>query len=235
MNKQRIFLFIILLIALFGAIWIFRRPSGLTTTSSSPGAAPEAIGGVGPEGTGGDADLNREKNRYELPQTVRDMTVGEIISIPSSVLTEAGREKRRNWTGAEADYARAEESLGVRVTGYLIHAKESEPESCNGYSDSLRDFHIWIADNPAHSKAEGMIVEMTPRWKSIHPEWQLRELDRLAERHATVRVTGWLMWDEEHPDEVGKSRGTQWEVHPVTMVEIFQNGTWQPLSNGPIF
>jgi hypothetical protein len=28
--------------------------------------------------------------------------------------------------------------------------------------------------------------------------------------------------DEEHPDEIGKSRGTIWKVHPVTGFEVLE-------------
>ncbi len=194
--------------------------------------APETIGGVGIKGTGGDPELNREKNRYAAPKNITDLTVANIMGISTSLPSEAGRERRDRWSGSERDYVASEEALGVRVTGYLIHAKQSGPESCNGYSDSLVDYHIWIGDSPEDSKSEAMIVEMTPRWKSLHPEWQLHTLEQLAEHHAKVRITGWLMWDEEHPEEVGKSRGSQWEVHPVTNFEVYSGQDWAPLESG---
>ena len=72
-------------------------------------------------------------------------------------------------------------------------------------------------------------VEITPRWESVRAGWRIEALERLAQRHARVRVTGWLMWDEEHPEAVGQSRATQWEVHPVTNFEVYDGGAWQPL------
>lgn len=223
MKRQRIYGLIVLLIALVAIIWYVNQPSkipGMSDQSRELGIVPEILGGVDIDGTGGDAELNREKNRYEAPKNFADVQVSNILSIPSALLAEAGREHRSHWNGEERTYASKEESLGVRLTGYLIAVRESGPESCNGYSDTLRDFHLWIADNPNQWKATAAIVEMTPRWKSVHPEWNLAELERLAGEHARVRVSGWLMWDEEHPEEVGKSRGTQWEVHPVTNFEV---------------
>ena len=228
LKKQRIYGLIVLVIALIAIIWYVNQPS-IIPPARELGMAPETIGGVGVEGTGGDRELNREKNRFDAPKTFADIGSGDIIKIPDARLIEAGRKKREYWSGDERNYASSEESQGVRLTGYLIAVRESGPESCNGYSDSLRDFHIWIADNPDDGKANAVIVEMTPRWKSVHPEWQLRELERLADRHAQVRVSGWLMWDEEHPEEVGKSRGSQWEVHPVTNFEVNSGGAWRPL------
>ena len=44
-----------------------------------------------------------------------------------------------------------------------------------------------------------------------------------------VRISGWLMLDPEHPDQVGKTRGTIWEIHPIMQIEVNQNGQWTPL------
>ncbi|HET6400875.1 MAG TPA: hypothetical protein VFH95_05685 [Candidatus Kapabacteria bacterium] len=228
MKKQRIYGLVVLVIALIAIIWYVNQPNEIPQVREL-GMVPETIGGVGVDGTGGDRELNREKNRFDAPKNFADLDAEAVLKIPDALLIEAGRKKREYWSGDARDYDSREESQGVRLTGYLIAVRESGPESCNGYSDSLRDFHIWIADNPNAWKADAVIAEMTPRWKSVHSEWQLHELERLAERHAKVRASGWLMWDEEHPDEVGKSRGTQWEVHPVTNFEVNSGGEWETL------
>ena len=44
-------------------------------------------------------------------------------------------------------------------------------------------------------------------------------------------VSGWLMLDPEHPDQVGKTRGTIWEIHPVMRMEVEQQGRWVPLDS----
>jgi hypothetical protein len=41
-----------------------------------------------------------------------------------------------------------------------------------------------------------------------------------------VRITGWLLYDWEHLGVVGQERATVWEVHPITKIEVQQNGTW---------
>ncbi len=59
------------------------------------------------------------------------------------------------------------------------------------------------------------------------PRWTISALKRLAERHERVRISGWLMFDGEHPDQIGKTRGTLWEIHPVMpVVELFL--AWLP-------
>jgi len=222
---------LLLLIAVVVAIVWYANHGGNNSPVRELGAAPEILNGIGMEGSGGDALLNREKNRFTTPGSFSEASVRDIIQIPSTVLGEAGRKKREYWPPAARRYVDGEEGQGFRVTGYLIRAKESGPESCNGYSDSLRDYHIWIGDRPDDEKAQSLIVEITPRWKVIHPEWRLHTIERLCDEHARVRVSGWLMWDEEHPDEVGKSRGSQWEIHPVTSFEVFNNGEWVSLKN----
>ena len=234
MKKQKIYSLLVLLLALVALVWYVNRPN-IIPPAREMGMAPQVLGGVDIYGKGGDRELNREKNRFDAPKTFADFDADAIIKIPDERLIEAGTKHREHWSSGERDYASEEESHGVRLTGYLIAVRREGPESCNGYSDTLRDFHIWIAERPSDWKADAVIVEMTPRWKSVHPEWRLRELERLVRRHAKVRASGWLMWDEEHPDEVGRSRGTQWEVHPVTNFEVYSGGGWQPLASNDIY
>ena len=185
-------------------------------TAQAPGAT---FHGIPPEGDGGDPDLNKLKNRWTAPQTTRAYSVNDIMSFAHDKLDNAGRERRDRWSRAALAQASEYESQGVTVEGYLIAAKESGPESCNGHSEVYRDFHIWIGSSPNSAKSESIIVEMTPFWKEQYPEWTLRRLESLTSSHPKVKVTGWILWDEEHADEVGKSRGSQWEVHPVTKFE----------------
>jgi hypothetical protein len=201
-----------------------------TPNRADSSMAPEVLQGIPREGKGGDPLLNAQKNRNTAPTTVKQMTVQEIIGLPHDVLDAEGRRNRDKWSGSATSYAEKVESQGVILDGFLVRAKESGLESANGYVDSLRDFHIWISDAAGDEKASSVIVEMTPRWKAIHPEWRLRYLTALSRTHARVRVTGWLLWDEEHASEVEKSRGTQWEIHPITKFEVFSSGQWRSLS-----
>jgi hypothetical protein len=40
------------------------------------------------------------------------------------------------------------------------------------------------------------------------------------------------MMDPEHPDQIGKTRGTIWEIHPIMQIETRSGGTWKPLDDG---
>ena len=58
----------------------------------------------------------------------------------------------------------------------------------------------------------------------MNPSWTKANLNKI--RGQKVRITGWLMYDFEHPPQVGKTRGTLWEVHPVMKIEVLQDGQW---------
>jgi hypothetical protein len=117
------------------------------------------------------------------------------------------------------------------VEAYLIRVAKEGPESpnCHATADSDVDYHQWIVANPTDDRPKAVVVEVTPRLRAKHPGWTLANFQKLAQSKARVRVTGWVMLDPEHPDQVGKTRGTIWEIHPVTRVEAFQNGQWVDL------
>lgn len=200
---------------------------------TEPKIAPELLAGIGLEGTGGDGLLNRQKNRLTRPKTVEDLTIQQLISIENDLLLQQGKRRREKWYPSAKLYAEQQEARGVRLTGYLLRAKQSGIESANGYIDSLRDYHLWIGDGPFALKNTTVIAEITPRWKVVHPEWKLKMFNKLAKQKAQVRVTGWLLWDQEHASEVSKSRGTQWEIHPVTQFEVWTGGKWVELGQLP--
>ncbi len=59
------------------------------------------------------------------------------------------------------------------------------------------------------------------------PDGLPREMRRSQTR---VRVCGWTMLDPEHPSEVGGSRSTLWEVHPILHIDVQRaEGDWQEL------
>jgi hypothetical protein len=195
--------------------------------------APKDFHGIAPEGTGGDADLNRMKNRWSAPVSFVPLTISEIISLPHDALSAMGKERRNRWSSQAIAEAGLQESKGVQVTGYIAKVKEEGPEACNGKSEIYHDFHIWITNESGQNKNSGIVVEAIPYWKEQFPSWQFIAFEKLAFEHTKVRVTGWLLWDQEHGDEVGKSRGSLWEVHPVTKFEYFSGEKWQELGNAP--
>ncbi len=126
------------------------------------------------------------------------------------------------WPRQPGDEIAKHEGLPLSVEGYIARAQWEGKESCNCKSDEpeMRDMHLWLTKEPTRDRSESIVVEVTPRLRAKHPRWTTSALKRIAERHERVRISGWLMFDGEHPDQVGKTRGTLLEIHPVMRIEV---------------
>ena len=121
----------------------------------------------------------------------------------------------------------------MSVEGYLVKARASGPEAtnCHGDEPRFRDYHLWLTSAPGAGRERSLIAEMTPRVRAVHPNWNLEVLNRVVASGDRVRASGWLLLDQEHPDQIRKTRGTLWEVHPVTRFEVQRGGQWISLDD----
>src|SRR5438067_1344823 len=115
MNRQRLYGMIVLMIALIGIVWYANSRKEIAPVREAA-VAPERIGGFGTEGKGGDPMLNRQKNRFTMPLDVKDITVASILQIATQTLADVGRMHRERWPASAVDFAREQESRGVRMT-----------------------------------------------------------------------------------------------------------------------
>jgi hypothetical protein len=228
------------------AIWLYntgrlRPPTAPTTTQSAiatPGslaqvAKPRPIAttfeGCPPSGDGGDPVLNTLKNRIDEAPWY-PTTVSAILALgwPEEVEFRS----RARWSEQDAARVAQYEGAPVQVEGYLVSAKKMSPESCNCHSVEHVDWHVWLVDDPSKGREQSIVTEVTPRVKVHHPGWTLSRLQEIANHKQKVRISGWLMLDPEHPDQVGKTRGTIWEIHPIMQIEVLEGGRWVPLDGG---
>ncbi len=207
-------------------------PSAAQTKQALPSTGDFA--GCPPEGRAKSAKgffdpaLNRRKNRDVPPSTyvVRDLPA--VITNPP-VVVAMGKHARSAWTQEARDAVSDWEATGASVEGRLIAIRTQGPESCNCGSATDVDTHMWIATQAsASAKPSSLVVEISPRTQALY-HWDHATLVKLAKQGAQVRISGWMLWDEEHGSEVGKSRGTLWEVHPIHKIEAFQNNNWVDL------
>ena len=203
------------------------KPPGQVPTSPHPTPQEETFKGCPGEGDGTDPELNRLKNRVD-EAAWQPVTVEALLGLkwPEDI----GHRRVAQWTAA--DHAQIDPFNGVPVQteGYLLQVRQEGPESPNCHSAEDFDFHTWLAAQPGDDRAtRSVVIEFTPRVRAQHPTWTLQALESLARQKTRVRVSGWTMLDPEHPDEVGKSRGTIWEIHPVMQVETQQGGNWRRL------
>jgi hypothetical protein len=181
------------------------------------------------EGTGGDPANNLLKNRTIVPGSYQHMAFETLryLDVPEGI----SRKHRSTWPLAARQELAHVESGAVSVVGYLLAVKLEGREATNCEADEPehRDFHLWLANSPHDEKAEAVVVEISPRLRALHATWNAKALGLLVKQQTKVRISGWLFLDPEHPDQVGKTRATIWEIHPITEIEIWRDAAWRPL------
>ena len=211
-----------------------------------------------PEGSAKTQDgkeRNRQKNRSPI-----GLAGTNIVSLDTAgFLARAGDhdrkielKHRRALTADQKQQLETVEKEIVSLTGWLVLAYRGVPESTNCRSEQIRDFHLELFAEPAdHPPQAGdptpIICEITPRTESLLYRANVRIQNLAAfirlpdnsfkpsggQAHK-VRVTGYLMWDDDHNTsaDVGGNiqwfspngyhhpwRSTAWEIHPVMKIE----------------
>lgn len=194
-------------------------------------------------GHGGDAELNRHKNRIDESASYFPVDFAEIANLdfPDGVKGTS----RSDWSASDKEAIAKNEGIPIVVQGFLAlvnNAKPGEPkliqgarpegkESCNCKSEKPKqiDFHIWLLAHATDNRKGAIVVEMTPRVRAHHPTWTVDRLTSLAKNKTPVRISGWLMLDGQHPEQIDKTRAGLWEIHPIMKVEFKQGNTWKTL------
>src|SRR5258708_11617603 len=186
-----------------------------------------------PEGDGGDPVLNQNKNRVDDGK-YQPTDSHTILALPWP--QEGERPAHDTWSSDQQNQVAQAEGLPVSVVGYLALARQEGPEPPNCHSTTDVDFHIWLIDHAGGSadRVASIVVEATPRVRVNHDQWTVNNLLAIAQAGTQVRISGWLMLDPEHPEQIDKTRGTLWEIHPIMQIEMSQNGQWVPLDNGSV-
>lgn len=211
-----------LFILLVGASCLQGAPNLFNPLESSTGT----FHGCPPTGKGSDPYLNSLKNRDIPPKTARLFTVDTLYK--ATPVLPRRKIPRSQWTSTQRTIAARWENQAVAVEGYIVHlpVKEGE-EACNCKSDQYVDYHMWLGPSPTAARTRAMVVEISPRLWNTHPSWQ-RASVTLKPLVGTekVRMTGWLTYDQEHAEQLGKTRRTLWEVHPIHSIQVWRNGAW---------
>lgn len=242
----------VLLLALIGVIVVAivrrarERPVVVHTSSgiTSPGRSEEAAAasakpkpvspgfeGCPPDGDGGDRELNFLKNRVDSAPVWKATPLESLLERrwPMDLV----RRPRAEWSRADSVAVARREGLPIAIEGYFVGAKQEGPEAtnCHGADRTFRDWHIWLAMEPGKDRRRSIVVETTPAVRVTHPEWSLSMIHKFVRDSTLVRVSGWLLLDQEHPEQLGKTRGTLWEIHPVLRIEVREGGRWTELGD----
>lgn len=201
----------------------------LSAEVGKPVPIAQTFEGCPPSGDGGDPVLNTLKNRVDEAQW-QPTTVQALLDLTWPEAIE--QRPRSRWSQADAEAVAQHEGTPVQVEGYLVQAKKMSPETCNCHSVQNVDYHIWLVDDAQKGRDRSVVIETSPRVQAVHSAWTLRRIQQLARDKEKVRISGWLLMDPEHPDQIGKTRGTIWEIHPVMQIETLVAGRWTPLDGG---
>lgn len=191
--------------------------------------------GCGPEGKGGDSELNYLKNRTDEGDYLA-ITFAALRSLPwPRTVDDYDRDE---WEFDERQEVYKVEGTPIVVRAFLTydtrtkkpviaaHEEGKESTNCGEEGADDVDWHLWLTAGPQQTRANSIVAEVTPRVRANHPGWTMTKLRDLAREGIEVRVSGWLMLDQEHPEQLKKSgkrnktRATLWEIHPITRFEV---------------
>jgi hypothetical protein len=160
------------------------------------------------------AKLNPLKNRYTFP-TTEDI----VPKVDLALMLKSTK-------------GQLDDSKAAEIEGFITEVRAGGIESCNcGATDPINmDTHIYVNETPDGDKKHAVIVEITPRMRKLmegKADWSTKSLVKLLKPGTKVRLTGWLFYDSEHEnaaqnikDRPHNWRGTCWELHPVTGIEM---------------
>lgn len=212
-----------------------------------------------PTGTGKSpetAERNRLKNRWLADLSGLAITPFDTASLLKHFADFEIETKGKRRKDLSADQKRRLEILEaplVSLTGYLVLVYPGPAESTNCGDVDFHDWHLEILGEPLdHPPQPGdptpIIAEITPRTQNaiFREGIRVQELaaffrgpdisyESTGHKAEKIRVTGYLLWDDEHNDstkDVGTTirsiarnryhnpwRATAWEVHPVIKIE----------------
>jgi hypothetical protein len=206
-------------------------------------------GSCGETGDGGDADTNRRKNRTDVQASYHVVAWDAINNLDYA---KGAPRSRSGWTPAQLATISPFEGAAITVEGYLYKVKvESssanatsggESTNCHARLANDVDWHMPLTANAGEGEKVAIIVETTPRVRKQHPRWTTARLKpwtahigskaNTGYNQQKVRISGWLMLDPEHQDMINNGlRSTLWEIHPITKLEVWDNGQWVDLDN----
>ena len=182
-----------------------------------------------------------QKNRVTVPCGYESTNVDQILQLdhpPGNVRSLPAADKRLT-------YLKAVEAKAVMVDGYMALVKDGGQEGVNCKPTTRVDVHMELVDtdslDPKTNRPTHIITEVTPWFKESITGWTKSGLAQYASyvddyngpmQHppAHVRIYGWMFFDEAHAGNGSKTwRGTEWEVHPITKIEVWDNGAWKTI------
>jgi hypothetical protein len=141
---------------------------------------------------------------------------------------------RKNWTTEQIAEIAPFEGTALRTTGYLVAFKpqsggSGEGTNCHLSAASDTDTHMALVEGVGDAEKTSVVIEFTPRFLRLHPNWKRSVLSPWLNSDSPVRISGWLMTDPDHRNHLNRFRSTLWEIHPITKIEVWKENQWVDL------
>jgi hypothetical protein len=218
-------------------------------TDPQPAELHSSEGTCGITGDGGDSITNKRKNRVDVPSGYHAVMFEAVSSLD---YPKGKKRSLEDWSDQDLAAIEPYQGIPISIEGYLYKLKvESysprpgkrggESTNCHFHLATDVDWHMPLTLNAGDGEETSVIVETTPRVRKDHPNWTTAALKPWTAHvgnnpnshynHQKVRISGWLMLDPEHQDMINNGlRGTLWEIHPVTKIEVQQEDeSWADL------
>lgn len=175
-------------------------------------------------------ETNRLKNRVDVPTSYHKTSFAAVFGLPDLHVPK----DRSKWKQDDADEIAKFEGVSLTLTGYLVAIKpqdtgSGETTNCRWTKYSETDWHMALVEEPGQGEKLAVVVETTPRVRVKHKKWTETNLAPWLDSDLPVRISGWLMFDPEHRNHMGKYRNSMWEIHPITKIEVWKNDKWVDL------
>jgi len=154
--------------------------------------------------------LDDKKTRVTIPSHYERLTFSGFLALPSL----DAEYDQSDWTTVRAYTQRA-----VSLEGYIVELMPSRDGDIRADLRDTRQPRCF----PGGQRQAQLVARVTPAFQPPKTGWSYDVLLDLCQRQAGVRLSGWLLHDFQHVKDVGDGRGSAWEIHPVTKIEV-----WDP-------
>jgi len=210
----------------------WEKPDPNVTTYHGPD------GDCGPTGSSGSARpvdtlTNARKNRTDAASEYHPVTWAALQALP---YPRPAPTSLMDWTPDQRAIIQPYQGIAVSVVGFLAAVKvedrgSGESTNCHFANAVEVDWHMPLVEQSGDAEATAIVVETTPRVRQFHAKWTPTALVPWVKSSASVRISGWVLLDPDHPGHLGKFRSTLYEVHPVMGIEVLQDGQWVSLDD----
>lgn len=169
-----------------------------------------------------------QKNRIEAPAAYTPMSHAEFLALP----VIGPQYRLEDW-----DRVKALEARGVSIEGYIGEVIQAFDGLVYGRSSPEGDLHVHIRARPSagcfsdEDRGKQIVTEVTPHFQPPRTGWSGDVLRDLCRRQVRVRISGWPFNDASWVKGIGDWRGSAWEIHPVTRIEVWDDAAraWRTL------